>query len=94
VSKNPKVPTNVSKGLGGAKPTSGLAGAAKKIASTISKGKAPTPPKPTFGAQVTSTNRMKPTTPIIGANRGKGADFASINAQRMKDTIKKTGIRM
>jgi len=65
------------------------------MTSAVSKGNAPTPPtKPTAfkAATVKSSERMKPTTPIIGANRGQGANFATINKDRMNNTIKKLGM--
>jgi hypothetical protein len=84
-----------SKGLGGAKQPTGIAKGAKTITSQVSKGKAPAPtPAPTGfqGASVTSRQRMKPATPIIGASRGQNTSFATINKARMKDTIKKLGM--
>ena len=94
MSKNSKVPPKAAKvlGLGGAKKTTGtgISGAAKKVTTSVSKGKAVTPNFET--AQPKSTARMKPTTPIIGANRGKGANFATINADRMKSRVKKLGM--
>lgn len=80
-------------GLGGAKLPSGLAKGAKTLASKISKGKAPAPTPTGFqGASVKSTQRMKPTTPIIGGNRDQNTNFATINKDRMKGTIKKLGM--
>jgi hypothetical protein len=93
MSKNPKVPSKTTKalGLGGAKTPTGLSGAAKNITSSVSKGKAPKPQGFT-PTQPKSTERMKPTTPIIGANRGQGANFATVNKDRMNNTIKKLGM--
>ena len=81
-------------GLGGAKAPPGIAGAAKSLTKAVSKGKAKTTAPTTGfqGATVTSRERMKPTTPIIGGNRDEKTNFATINKDRMKGTIKKTGI--
>ena len=61
------------------------------LTNAVSKGKVPTTPgfKP---ADPKTTGKMKPGAPIIGANRGPGANSASINADRMKNTIKKLGM--
>src|SRR4051812_28066428 len=99
MSKNNPIPNKASKVLGlsqKAAKTLGVGSGAKALSKAVSSGKAaPKAPatKPGFkGAQVTSQQRMKPTTPIIGANRGQGANFATVNKERMKGTIKKTGI--
>ncbi len=81
-------------GLGGAKAPTSIAKGAKTIAKAVSQGKAKTT-EPTTGfqtANVTSRERMKPTTPIIGGSRDQKTNFASINKDRMKNTIKKTGM--
>ena len=105
-SKKAPTPTQ-SKTSGIAKNALGINAAAKKLGINATK-PAPTPtqskttnvaknalgPKPTAfkTADPKTTGKMKPTTPIIGANRGKGANFATVNADRMKSTIKKLGM--
>src|SRR5262245_59024758 len=73
-------------GLGGLSAPN-IAKSAKTITSTVSKGKAGFK-----GATVKSTQRMKPETPIIGGKRDPNVNFATINKERMKGTIKKTGL--
>jgi hypothetical protein len=77
-------------GLGGAKAPTGLAKGAKAITKAVSKGKAP--PTGFQGATPKTTGKMKPSTPVIGATRGQGANFATINKDRMKGTIKQLGM--
>ncbi|HYE61613.1 MAG TPA: hypothetical protein VD997_06430 [Phycisphaerales bacterium] len=83
-----------SKGLGGAKKPTGIAGAVKKITTAVSKGKAPTPPKaPAFKqAEVKSTARLKPASPIIGTRGNTSVNGPAIEKDRMKDRVKKAGL--
>jgi hypothetical protein len=96
MSKSNKVPPKAAKvlGLGNTPPKAakvlgmGMNSAAKKVTSA----KAPTPtPKPGFTkATPTTTGKMKLGAPVMGAARG--ATPQGVNAQRMKDTIKKLGM--
>ena len=75
----------------------GMNSGAKAMTKGVSSSK-PAPkasaPKPTAfkGASPTTSGKMKPGAPIIGANRGPGASAATVNADRMKATLKKTGL--
>lgn len=97
MSKSGNIPPKAQKVLGigtQAKKPTGIAGAVKKITGAVSKGKAPTPPKPAGfkPAQVKSTARLKPSTPIIGARGNTGVNGPAIEKQRMKDRVNKAGL--
>ncbi len=96
MSKNSGIPPKSSKSVGlspKAAKTLGIASGAKAISDGVSKGKAPGPKPTAFKtADPKTTGKMKPSTPVIGANRGQGANFATINKDRMKGTIKELGM--
>lgn len=95
MSKSNNVPPKAAKILGigqGAKKPTGVVGGAMKVGNAIKSGSAP---KPTTFKTATPKvpGKMKPTSPIIGTNRGgTPANFKTINKERMKGTIKELGM--
>jgi hypothetical protein len=93
MSKNSKVPPKAAKvlGIGGAKSGPGMVKGAKAITSAKPVPKAAPKPAAFTAAAPKTTGKMKPGAPIIGANRGQGANFATVNKDRMKGTFKQLG---
>jgi hypothetical protein len=94
MSKSGNIPPKAGKVLGigtQAKKPAGIGAAVKKITTAVSKGKASTTPPAFKPAEIKSTQRLKPSSPIIGA-RGTGVTGNQIETGRMKDRVKKAGL--